>query len=160
MVVVVLGAILADIIKRNVELFERLSDLTVHLLVETGSPPISNEIASIVIPVGILMFIWVFIYEVKQVTSVFRANTPFPSDILSCLATFVERVRYVEAWNQTRRQDATPGQHRLRSAHSEFRVCSRSSRSACANSGCPVRSAASMIRSRPSATRSSSSSSP
>jgi len=69
MTLVVLGAVLTDAIRQNVELFEQRSELTVQLLVDVGNIPISEEVASIVIPVGILMGIWVFLYEVKQVTT-------------------------------------------------------------------------------------------
>ena len=69
MVVVVLGAVLANAIKENIEVFALLSDATVRLLVDVGNIPISDEVASIVVPVGILMGLWVFIYEVKQMTN-------------------------------------------------------------------------------------------
>jgi len=69
MVLVVLGAVLSEAITDNIDVFEGLSDWVVHLLLDVGDLPISEEVASIVVPVGILMGVWVFIYEVKQVTT-------------------------------------------------------------------------------------------
>lgn len=69
MVLVVLGAVLANAIKENVGVFEQLSDVTVQLLVDVGNLPITEEVAAIVVPVGVLMGLWVFVYEVKQVTT-------------------------------------------------------------------------------------------
>jgi hypothetical protein len=69
MILVVLGAMLADITKQNIKVYEQLSDLSVQLLIDSGNIPISEEVATIVIPVGVLMGIWVFIYEVKEFTN-------------------------------------------------------------------------------------------
>ena len=69
MVLVVLGAVLANAIKENVGVFEQLSDAMVQLLVDIGNLPIAEEVAAIVVPVGLLMGLWVFVYEVKQVTT-------------------------------------------------------------------------------------------
>ncbi|SDJ56949.1 hypothetical protein SAMN05216226_105104 [Halovenus aranensis] len=44
MVLVVLGAVLTDTIRQNIELFERLSELTVQLLVDVMNLPISEEV--------------------------------------------------------------------------------------------------------------------
>lgn len=69
MVMVVLGAIIAGVIKNNVEVFERLSDWTVEVMVGTAGLPVDEEVAAIVIPVGILMGIWVALFELKQATN-------------------------------------------------------------------------------------------
>lgn len=69
MIVVILGAVLANAIKENIEVFAVLSDATVRLLVDIGNIPISDEVAGVVVPVGILMGLWVFIYEVKQMAN-------------------------------------------------------------------------------------------
>lgn len=68
MVILVLGAILTQSIKENIAVFEQLSETTIVLLVENGNLPISEDVAGIVIPVGILMGVWVFLYEVKRAT--------------------------------------------------------------------------------------------
>lgn len=68
MVMVVLGAIIAGAVKNNVEVFERLSDWTVELIVGTAGLPVDEEVAAIVIPVGILMGVWVALFELKQAT--------------------------------------------------------------------------------------------
>jgi hypothetical protein len=68
MVILVLGAILTQSIKENITVFEQLSETTIVLLVENGNLPISEDVAGIVIPVGILMGVWVFLYEVKRAT--------------------------------------------------------------------------------------------
>lgn len=69
MVMVVLGAVIAGAIKNNVEVFKRLSDWTVELLVGTAGLPVDEEVAAIVIPVGVLMSIWVVLFELKHATS-------------------------------------------------------------------------------------------
>ena len=68
MVMVILGAIIAGAIKNNLEVFERLSDWTVELLVSTAGLPVDEEVAAIAIPVGILMGIWAALFELRQAT--------------------------------------------------------------------------------------------
>lgn len=68
-IVVIVGAIIADAIKRNFEVFEMVSDKTIYLATDFANLPISDEIAGVLLPVGLLMGIWVFIYEIKTITS-------------------------------------------------------------------------------------------
>lgn len=68
MIILVLGAIIADVIKRNVELFDILADATVYLLLSIGNVPVSEEIAGMVLPFGFLMGLWILVYELKTVT--------------------------------------------------------------------------------------------
>lgn len=69
MIVVIVGAVITTTIKENIEVFAFLSDTTVWLLINIGNVPVSEEVAAIVLPVGILMGLWVFTYEVKQMTN-------------------------------------------------------------------------------------------
>lgn len=68
MLILVLGAIIADAIKRNVEVFEIVSDGMVFFLITVADLPIPEEIAEILIPFGVLMGAWIFIYELKTLT--------------------------------------------------------------------------------------------
>ena len=65
--VVIVGAVLTDAIREHFEVFARLGDTTIHLLIDVAQLPVSEEIAGIVVPVGILMGIWVFAYELRRV---------------------------------------------------------------------------------------------
>ena len=49
-------------------MIERLSELSVQLLVETAQLPVDEGVARIVIPAGLVVGLWVFLFELKQVT--------------------------------------------------------------------------------------------
>ena len=68
MLVLIVGSVLTNAIREHIEVFDRLADTTIHLLINIAELPISEEIAGIVVPVGVLMGIWVFAYELRRVT--------------------------------------------------------------------------------------------
>ncbi|WP_206662523.1 hypothetical protein [Halorubrum sp. BOL3-1] len=68
MIVLVIGSILTSAIREEYEVFAQLSATTVYYLIEVAGVPIPEEIATVVIPVGVLMGIWVFAYELQRIS--------------------------------------------------------------------------------------------
>ncbi|WP_435095536.1 hypothetical protein [Halorubrum sp. N11] len=68
MVTLVVGSMLTDTVREEYELFAQVAAATTHLLVDVAELPISREIAEIVVPVGVLMGIWVFAYELQRLS--------------------------------------------------------------------------------------------
>jgi len=66
MIIIVLGAIIAGVVRDHVGIFESLSEGMVTLLVETANLPVSEEVAAIAVPVGILIGVWVALFEFRQ----------------------------------------------------------------------------------------------
>lgn len=68
MVALVVGSILTSAIRGEYEVFAQLSATTVHYLIDVAGVPVSEEIASVIVPVGVLMGIWVFAYELQRLS--------------------------------------------------------------------------------------------
>ena len=68
MVMLVVGSILTNTIREEYELFAQVGATTTHLLVDVADLPVSREIAEVVVPLGVLMGIWVFAYELQRVS--------------------------------------------------------------------------------------------
>jgi hypothetical protein len=66
MVTLVVGSMLTNTIRAEFELFAQLAATTTRLLVDVANLPISEEVAEVVVPVGALMGIWVFAYELQR----------------------------------------------------------------------------------------------
>ncbi|SMO48318.1 hypothetical protein [Halorubrum cibi] len=66
MVTLVVGSMLTNTIRAEFELFAQLAATTTRLLVDVANLPISEEVAEVVVPVGVLMGIWVFAYELQR----------------------------------------------------------------------------------------------
>lgn len=66
MVTLVVGSVLTNTIRAEFEVFARVAATTTRLLVDVAKLPISEEIAEVVVPVGVLMGIWVFAYELQR----------------------------------------------------------------------------------------------
>lgn len=65
---IILAGLVNELLTEHVEVIELLSNLSVALVVETARVPMGEEVARIVIPTGLVMGLWVFLYELKQVT--------------------------------------------------------------------------------------------
>lgn len=63
---IILGGVITQTVKEQFAIVDRVSDLTTMLLIDMAQIPIAEEVASIVLPVGILMFAWVFMYELRK----------------------------------------------------------------------------------------------
>ncbi|MES3161522.1 MAG: hypothetical protein PPP55_08140 [Halorubrum sp.] len=68
MVTLIVGAMLTTAIREHVEPFAELSATTTRLLVDVARLPVSEEVAGIVVPVGVLMGVWVFAYELQRLS--------------------------------------------------------------------------------------------
>ncbi len=68
MVTLIVGSILTSTVREHVEVFAELSATTTRLLVDVAELPIAEEIAGIVVPVGVLMGVWVFAYELQRLS--------------------------------------------------------------------------------------------
>lgn len=68
MVTLVVGSVLTDTIREEFAVFERVAVTTTRLLVDVAELPISEEIAEVVVPVGVLMGAWVFAYELQRLS--------------------------------------------------------------------------------------------
>ena len=68
MVTLVVGSMLTNTVRAEYELFAQLAATTAHLLVDVANLPVSREIAEVVVPVGVLMGIWVFAYELQRLS--------------------------------------------------------------------------------------------
>ncbi len=66
MVTLVVGSMLTDAIREEYELFAQIAATTTHLLIDVAELPVSREIAAVVVPVGVLMGVWVFAYELQR----------------------------------------------------------------------------------------------
>ena len=66
MVTLVVGSMLTNTIREEYELFARVAATTTHLLVDVAALPVSREVAEVVVPVGVLMGVWVFAYELQR----------------------------------------------------------------------------------------------
>jgi len=65
-VTLVVGSMLTDAIREEYELFAQIAATTTHLLIDVAELPVSREIAAVVVPVGVLMGVWVFAYELQR----------------------------------------------------------------------------------------------
>lgn len=63
---VVLGAVITDIVRDHLDIYENVTDLTATVLIDVAQLPVEEEVTSIIVTVGVLMFLWVFFYELKQ----------------------------------------------------------------------------------------------
>ncbi|RAW43881.1 hypothetical protein DQW50_17355 [Halorubrum sp. 48-1-W] len=68
MVTLVVGSVLTNTIREEFAVFERVAVTTTRLLVDVAELPISEEIAAVVVPVGVLMGVWVFAYELQRLS--------------------------------------------------------------------------------------------
>lgn len=68
MVTLVVGSVVTNTIREEFTVFERVAATTTRLLVDVAELPISEEIAEVVVPVGVLMGIWVFAYELQRLS--------------------------------------------------------------------------------------------
>ncbi len=66
MITLVVGSILTSVVREHLPVFAEISRATRRLLVDLAGLPISEDVAEVVVPVGVLMGIWVFAYEVRQ----------------------------------------------------------------------------------------------
>lgn len=60
---------MTDTLISEYEVFTQFSTAFSHLLLTVLQIPVSEEIAEVVLPVGILMFIWIFIYEFRRIST-------------------------------------------------------------------------------------------
>lgn len=67
MLIVVVGAVLANAVKTNVEVFRELSGATSHGLLEVGGFPSPRRSPNSSSP-SVLMFVWVLLFERALVT--------------------------------------------------------------------------------------------
>ncbi len=68
MVMLVVGSMLTNAIREEYELFAQMAATTTHLLVDVAELPVSREIAEVVVPLGVLMGVWVFAYELQRLS--------------------------------------------------------------------------------------------
>mgnify|MGYP005852176507 CR=1 FL=1 len=68
MVTLIVGSILTATVREHVEVFAELSATTTRLIVDVAELPVSEEVAGIVVPVGVLMGAWVFAYELQRLS--------------------------------------------------------------------------------------------
>ncbi|WP_186313389.1 hypothetical protein [Halorubrum salsamenti] len=68
MVTLVVGSMLTNTIREEYELFAQVAATTTHLLIDVAELPVSREVAEVVVPVGVLMGIWVFAYELQRLS--------------------------------------------------------------------------------------------
>ncbi|QUO47603.1 MULTISPECIES: hypothetical protein [Halorubrum] len=68
MVMLVVGSMLTNTIREEYELFAQMAATTTHLLVDVAELPVSREIAEVVVPLGVLMGVWVFAYELQRLS--------------------------------------------------------------------------------------------
>ena len=68
MVMLVVGSVLTETVREEYELFAQVAATTTHLLVDVAELPVSREVAEVVVPVGVLMGIWVFAYELQRIS--------------------------------------------------------------------------------------------
>ncbi|WP_206731716.1 hypothetical protein [Halorubrum amylolyticum] len=68
MMTLVVGSILTNTIREEYELFAQIVATTTHLLVDVAELPVSREIAEVIVPVGVLMGVWVFAYELQRLS--------------------------------------------------------------------------------------------
>jgi hypothetical protein len=66
MVMLVVGSVLTSVVREHLAVFASLSRTTRRLLVDLAGLPMSEDVAEVVLPVGVLMGIWVFAYELRQ----------------------------------------------------------------------------------------------
>lgn len=66
---ILLAGLTNELLTEHIELIELVSALSVSLLVETAGLPIEESVARIVVPTGLVVGLWVFLYELKQVTT-------------------------------------------------------------------------------------------
>ncbi|MFC7114138.1 hypothetical protein ACFQH2_02945 [Natronoarchaeum sp. GCM10025703] len=66
---IILAGLTNNLLTEHVGVVERLSELSVRLLVETARLPVDEGVARIVIPAGLVVGLWVFLFELKQVTN-------------------------------------------------------------------------------------------
>jgi hypothetical protein len=66
MVTLVVGSILTNLIREEFAPFERVAAASSRLPVDVADLPMSREVAEVVVPVGILMGVWVFVYELQR----------------------------------------------------------------------------------------------
>ncbi|QAU14375.1 hypothetical protein EKH57_09320 [Halorubrum sp. BOL3-1] len=68
MVTLVVGSILSNTVREEYELFAQVAVATRHLLINVANLPVSREVAEVVVPVGVLMGVWVFAYELQRLS--------------------------------------------------------------------------------------------
>lgn len=69
MVTVVVGSLLTEALRESLGMFLKISDTIAHLLIDVVGIPIAHDTAISVLPIGILMGIWMFAYELQRTTS-------------------------------------------------------------------------------------------
>jgi len=67
MIMLIVGTILAETIREEYEIFATLSSTIQYLLLDIARIPVSEEIAGVILPLGILMATWVSVYELRQI---------------------------------------------------------------------------------------------
>lgn len=63
---VVLGSVITEVVRERFDIYDTLAEKIKTLLVDTANIPMDEEVAPVVISVGVLMFFWVFFYELRQ----------------------------------------------------------------------------------------------
>lgn len=66
---IVLTAVLNQVVTEQFSVFERLSALSVTVLIETAGLPMSEEVAKITVPTGLLVGAWIVLFEVRELTT-------------------------------------------------------------------------------------------
>jgi hypothetical protein len=56
----VLGSIITKAVREQIDVYDTLAETTTTLLVDTANLPVDEEVAPVLISVGILIFLWVF----------------------------------------------------------------------------------------------------
>lgn len=66
---IVLTAVLNQIVTEELSIFQRLSELSVDVLIDTAGLPMSEEVAQITVPTGLLVGAWIALFELRELTA-------------------------------------------------------------------------------------------
>ncbi len=69
MAMLIVGSFLTVTVREEFEVFETVSAVTTWLILEVAGLPVPEAIAEIIVPFGVLMSIWVFAYELRQLSA-------------------------------------------------------------------------------------------
>lgn len=68
MAMVVISGLLTEYVRAEFEVLAELTEMTVFLLTDVGDLTISEDVAALVAPLGVLMGAWAFLYAMKRHT--------------------------------------------------------------------------------------------
>lgn len=66
---IVLTAIVNELVTEHVSVFERIADLSVSVLVDSAGLPMSEDVAKITVPAGLVVGAWIVVFELRQLTA-------------------------------------------------------------------------------------------